>query len=90
MIGFEKGGKTFWTERIKQAKSVVGPNFTSQYQKLQQNRGEYKPRFETVLQCKKQEELLIEDLSEEEEEENEEDEEEKFIHEHNIKQENYH
>ena len=69
MIGFENGGKTFWTERIKQAKSVVGPNFTSQYKKLQQNRGDYKPRFETVLQYKKQEELLIEDSSEEEDDE---------------------
>ena len=67
----------FWTERIKNAKSVVGPNFTSQYQKLQQNRGDYKPKFETVLQYKKQEELLIEESSEEE---NEDDEEASFIH----------
>ncbi|KAK9921851.1 hypothetical protein M0R45_030347 [Rubus argutus] len=68
VIGFEKGNNTFWTARLKQAKSIVGPNFTSQYQKSQQNRGDYKPRFETVLQYKKQEELLIEDSSEEEEE----------------------
>ncbi|KAK9923008.1 hypothetical protein M0R45_031444 [Rubus argutus] len=81
VIGFEKGNNTFWTARLKQAKSIVGPNFTSQYQRSQQNRGDYKLRFETVLQYKKQEELLTEDSSEEEEE----DEEASFIHEHNIK-----
>ena len=81
VIGFEKGDKTFWTERLKQARSIVGPNFTFQYQKLQQNRGDYKPRFETILQYKKQEELLIENSSSEEED----NEEASFIHEHNIK-----
>ena len=60
-MSFEKGENTFWTTRLKQAKSVVGPNLTSQYQKLQQNRSDCKLRFETVLQCKKQEELLVEE-----------------------------
>ena len=98
IFGFQKGEKTFWTERIKHAKSIVGPGFTDQYQKSQQNRGDYtknyKPRFVEILQYKQQEEVLIEESSEDEEETSEEEpteesaaeeEEAEFIHEHNLK-----
>ncbi|KAL6145916.1 hypothetical protein ACLB2K_056599 [Fragaria x ananassa] len=88
LIGFEKGDKIFWTERLKHARSVVGPGFTSQYQKSQQNHGDlYKPKFEEILQYKqyrRQEEVLQnEEFSEEDEEEI--NEEISFVREHNLK-----
>ena len=99
ILGFAKGDKIFWTERLRHAKSVVGPSFTNQYQRTQQNCGDcqYKPKFEEILLYKwagkdyeQQEELLIEESSEEENEssgvENDtEGEEAEFIQEHNLK-----
>ena len=82
LIGFEQNNKMFWTERIKHARSIVGPGFTNQYQKLQQNRGDhlkkYQPKYEEILQCRQLEEVVLNYSSSE-------DEETDFVHEHNLK-----